>query len=165
MSKRGGNRKGAGRPQGSTKVDGVHVNLWLLVELARDVQSRSDRRSVRDGCEKVRKNFGDLGIAVKFGTIRRHYNEADKVLSEPTMLAAEAQEVLNKIRKRREAVGWNTEQLKLLGWTRDDMLRLLPPDAELRVRRALLKHGQDKINKLQAKLMPWRRSVPGFWIV
>jgi hypothetical protein len=156
MSNRGGKRSNAGRPRGSVKIDGVQVNMWFLVEAARDLQSRPDRRSKREGCNKVVKNFANLGITVPFPTIRRLYNEADKVLrSEPTMWA-EAQEVLNKIRKWREVVGWNTEQLKLIGWTMDDMLRLLPPDAELRVRRKLLKLDEAKIDALK------RRRSSGF---
>jgi hypothetical protein len=155
MSKRG-------RPKLNAEIP---MTWFCLVEAERDVPPNrirsslaSERRGVDPACKRVSQHFADrFGRIIKWGTIKRQYWAAAALL-DTRAGKAEADRVLVDIRARRDAAGWDIEPLKLLGWTDDELLRLLPPDVEIRVRRARLKklevasaEAKAKIAELQAE--------------
>src|SRR5262245_43351503 len=157
----------------------VSMTLWMLVELERDRETVAGRKSIRHAAAAVvdrwdkkygkkinsAKNPSDRGR-----TLRNHHQAASRLFAERCK-NGEHERMLNEFRearKRINAAGYEVEDVKLLGFSDEELNewvfgpRSFTKGAELALARADLRESEaklDEINKHIARLQSERDAV------
>lgn len=138
----------------------VTMLCWLLVELQRDKEGSTERNNnIELACKRVSDRFASNawnGKVLPLETIKRHYHDARKLLNGAPDGMQKASAVLAELRRVRDAVGWKTQPLALLGFSNEDMAHLFTTRDERKLPKLMseimdLDAARLRLAKLQAE--------------